>query len=530
MILAQIQYNISMNQNNIQEIQSTQSSSDQQIIRGNTEERLMLTIQGQTTFKVIEDDSFDSNHLRIQVTPRQRTLLQIRMFLATYISFAILHYNRQSWAVLKPKLQKEQNVESSILGAIDTSFLTFYAIGLFINGQLSDRYDPKTMLIFAFFLVAGITILISMTALYQWVNPVLYTLLFAVNGLFQSVGRPCCNQIFANWFGKKGRGSLMGLWQSSYNTGNVAGAIVTSFLTSTVGMQWELSYMVSGGFCIVMAFVNMWALISHPDLRGIDIEEIDKSMSATEEIIRRSSIEGKRESNALQKRLSFHESSGISLKEALQLPGVLMYAACCFCIKFASFGFMLWLPLYVQKSRGYSDYETAWAVAAYDMGNVLGGVFFGALTDLTFSRRTPWAVLAIILATAFQVLLAYLPDTGKVVFFTHIFVIGILMGGVLVIISGIASADLGKQNAVQNNQRSVGTVIGIMWGIGTLGAAIGQVIIGFIEQHFGWDAVFIFMAGMVLTSALPLLRSVKREIGEIRILSRAAKESQKSSQ
>lgn len=128
------------------------------------------------------------------------------------------------------------------------------------------------MLIFAFFLVAGITILISMTALYQWVNPILYTLLFAVNGIFQSVGRPCCNQIFANWFG---RGSLMGLWQSSYNTGNVAGAIVTSFLTSTVGMQWELSYMVSGGFCIVMAFVNMWALISHPDIRGIDIEEID---------------------------------------------------------------------------------------------------------------------------------------------------------------------------------------------------------------------------------------------------------------
>jgi hypothetical protein len=36
--------------------------------------------------------------------------------------------------VLKSKFKNEENVSSSILGAIDTSFLTFYAVGLFING------------------------------------------------------------------------------------------------------------------------------------------------------------------------------------------------------------------------------------------------------------------------------------------------------------------------------------------------------------------------------------------------------------
>lgn len=34
----------------------------------------------------------------------------------------------------------------------------------------------------------------------------------------------------------------------------------------------------------------------------------------------------------------------------------------------------------------------------------------------------------------------------------------------------------------------------------------------------GWNQVFVMMSGMVLLSAVPLLKSVKREIGEIATL------------
>lgn len=62
--------------------------------------------------------------------------------------------------------------------------------------------------------------------------------MFAFNGLIQSCGWPCCAAIFANWFGKRGRGITIGLWQSSANFGNVGGALLTSFLTATVGLGW----------------------------------------------------------------------------------------------------------------------------------------------------------------------------------------------------------------------------------------------------------------------------------------------------
>ena len=60
---------------------------------------------------------------------------------------------------------------------------------------------------------------------------------------------------------------------------------------------------------------------------------------------------------------------------------------------------MLWLPMYLQKRNNYTDYETAAAAATLDVGNVLGGILIGYLTDLTYSRRTPIAVLCILIAT-----------------------------------------------------------------------------------------------------------------------------------
>jgi sugar phosphate permease len=102
---------------------------------------------------------------------------------------------------------------------------------------------------------------------------------------------------------------------------------------------------------------------------------------------------------------------------------------------------MLWLPFYLKKNS-YSSYEAATCASTLDIGNVLGGVIIGYLTDLTYSRRTPIAVVSIILATIMQVFLIVMDPQYKVVFFISIFMLGLLMGGAVAIISGISCADL----------------------------------------------------------------------------------------
>ena len=117
---------------------------------------------------------------------------------------------------------------------MDTSFLAFYSLGLFVSGAMGDHFNPKTLLIISFILVSVIVAIIAICAASNWMNVYFFSVLFAINGLLQSFGWPCVNSIFANWFGKKGRGTLIGVWQSCGNFGNIIGALLTSFLTQTV--------------------------------------------------------------------------------------------------------------------------------------------------------------------------------------------------------------------------------------------------------------------------------------------------------
>ena len=66
----------------------------------------------------------------------------------------------------------------------------------------------------------------------------------------------------------------------------------------------------------------------------------------------------------------------------------------------------------------------------------------GYLTDLTYSRRTPLALVSILLAAVMQVCLMVMSPDSKFFFFVYIFFFGMLLGGAVAIISGISCADL----------------------------------------------------------------------------------------
>jgi OPA family glycerol-3-phosphate transporter-like MFS transporter 1/2 len=86
-----------------------------------------------------------------------------------------------------------------MLDTMDNSFLFLYSTGLIESGQLGDHKNPKVMLIISFFYVADVT---------------LVKVICCINDLGQSVGWACLNAIVANWFGKRGRGKIIGFWQS----------------------------------------------------------------------------------------------------------------------------------------------------------------------------------------------------------------------------------------------------------------------------------------------------------------------------
>lgn len=55
-------------------------------------------------------------------------------------------------------------------------------------------------------------------------------------------------------------------------------------------LNWELTYFIVGQFCAVIAIVNIFLLVVHPEERDIEINEIDDQMSKDEELLMRHTI------------------------------------------------------------------------------------------------------------------------------------------------------------------------------------------------------------------------------------------------
>lgn len=76
-------------------------------------------------------------------------------------------------------------------------------------------------------------------------------------------------------------------------------------------------------------------------------------------------------------------------------------------------------------------------------------------------------------------------------------VVGFFVGGAANIISATITADLGRQDAIKGNKEGLSTVTGIVDGTGSVGAALGQLLVPLIQEKFNWFYVFYLFISLV---------------------------------
>lgn len=218
-----------------------------------------------------------------------------------------------------------------------------------------------------------------------------------------------------------------------------------------------------GVWLIVIAIIDWFFLVEHPSEKGLIVHEAEDNDEAEEELV---VIEHSHENEP-------PPDHAISFFSAWCIPGVLQYSLCYFCLKFANYGIMYWLPLYLQQERGYSDIWTSNVASLYDLGTIVGGLLLGYITDKMYSKRSPISFLALVVAALMHFLLISDLSNALYLFSILITILGFLVGGVACVVSGIACADLGKLSQLKNNAKALATVTGIIDGTGSLGAALG---------------------------------------------------------
>jgi sugar phosphate permease len=393
------------------------------------------------------------------------------VFVLSWSAYASYYLGRKGFSVTKAAVASELGLAPASLAAIDTAFLVAYAAGQVPSGLAADRLGARRLVGFGL-LGSG-----AACALFGWAGTAtLLAICFACNGLAQSTGWPGTTKAMADFTTRDQRGRLMGLWSTCYQVGGIAATALATFLLAHHG--WRAAFGVPAAWLTLMA-IAVLALLP---------ERAPQAAVASDP-----AAAGAR-----------HER-GVPLRRLLATPVLLSYGACYFCLKLIRYSLLFWLPYYLHKSVGFSQVTSGYLSTSFEIGGVLGSIGIGYLSDRSARGRAA-VVLGSLVALACALLgYAQLGSAGALAHFALMALIGALLFGPDALLSGAAAQDAASPQAAA-------TAVGIVNGMGSVGALLqGALTIG-VQQAFGWHALFYVFFGLSLLACaclLPTLRTVK---------------------
>ncbi|KAK8291398.1 hypothetical protein V6Z12_D06G057500 [Gossypium hirsutum] len=411
---------------------------------------------------------------------------QIFVLILTFLAYASFHASRKPPSIVKSVLGPTVQTDSTSnntgwapfngpegthrLGELDLAFLTSYAIGMYFAGHVGDRIDLRLFLVFG---MMGSGILTIIFGFGYWFDVHLLGYFIGVQvicGVFQSIGWPCVVSVVGNWFGKEKRGLIMGVWTSHTSVGNIIGSVVAS---GVLEFGWGWSFLVPGILIIVVGILVFCFLVVSPDDLGFEMMSSGKEIEmcvGEENVANLEKVESE-EAGLLENKDS-DSLAAIGFLEAWRLPGVAPFSFCLFFSKLVAYTFLYWLPFYIRHT----------AVAGVHLSHKTAGI----------------------LSTIF--------DIGGVL--GLMFLSGLLVNGPYSLITTAVAADLGTQDLIKGNSRALATVTAIIDGTGSVGAALGPLLAGYISTR-GWNSVFLMLIFAIFFASIFLVRVAKTEIGRM---------------
>lgn len=387
-----------------------------------------------------------------------------------------------------------------LLGDLDLAFLFVYAVGMFFSGHIGDRMNLRIFLTIG---MVGTGLFTSLFGVGYWANIHVfyyYLIVQMIAGLFQSTGWPSVVAVVGNWFGKSKRGLIMGIWNAHTSVGNITGSLIASYFLK---YGWGWSMVVPGLMIAVVGAIVFMFLPVDPESVGV-VRDEDESGSPKKGITE----------HLLSSKLDHQKESAVGFLEAWKIPGVAPFAFCLFFAKLVAYTFLYWLPFYISHTAINGEYLSNTAAGnlstLFDVGGVVGGILAGHISDRLDARAITAASFTYCAIPALYLYRSY-GHISMPVNIILMLIIGMFVNGPYALITTAVSADLGTHRSLKGNSKALATVTAIIDGTGSIGAAIGPLLTGYISTQ-SWGAVFNMLMGSAFIAGLFLTKLVVAEV------------------
>ena len=410
---------------------------------------------------------------------------RFRLLYATYIGYATFYLTRKNIAFVLPAMMSDLHFTKASVGVMASAFYIIYGISKFVSGIISDKSNPRYFMAFGLFATGIANIIFGFSS-----SLICLTILWMINAFFQGWGWPPCGRILTRWFSQKERGTWWSIWNTSHNLGGGLVPFIVVFCVGTFG--WRYAMILPGIFAILISLFLFNRLCDVPEAEGLpSIEEYKNEDSVSFQ---------SEESQPSIKRVLIDYILKNKFMWILAGSYVLVYVV--------RTAINDWGTLYLTE-KGNGLLSSASAVSFFEIGGIFGSLVAGFGSDKIFhGRRTP---VNVIFSLGILVSLYFfwsIPSHFFALNAIFLFLSGFFVFGPQMLI-GIAAAEYCHREAA-------GAATGFISLFGYLGAALSGYPIGYITEHYGWNAFFFILIfcglGLIGLLATTLKRNKRRSL------------------
>jgi ACS family hexuronate transporter-like MFS transporter len=404
---------------------------------------------------------------------------------------AINYLDRQNFPLVYVEIKKVIPISDSQYGFLNSLFLFMYGTMYAVGGRIVDLVGTKI----------GYALMVVWWSLSNIFHSFVSSITgFGIGRFFLGAGEgggfPASAKVVSEWFPRKERSYAFGIFNTGSSIGAIIAPVLVFLIVDALG-SWRWTFAIFG--IVGLLWVIVW-------LKTFSLPDKSKYITEKEKkyILDDLTTNERQEQAGRKTKVSWKE-----LLKVRQLWGLLIIK---FLTDSAWFFFIFWLPKYLNDVRGLDIQGVgtyAWIPYAFaGLGSFVGGWLSSYLikrqVSLDLSRKIALGISSALLPASLLI-----TSTSSLLFVIFFFGLAMMGHQFWSTIVQTLAVDIFPS-------KIVGTVSGLMGCIGTYGAMIFSLIIGFVIQHEGYTSAFI-ISGVLHPISFVLVFIILKKIEPVRL-------------
>jgi sugar phosphate permease len=348
---------------------------------------------------------------------------------------------------VKSDLGRALSFDAQDLSIIYAAYLIAYTLGQFVSGALGPRFGARFMLLAGMGVSLLTAVAFGFAAQMPW-----FIVLMIINGFAQATGWSNNVGCMAAWFHRSERGTVMGLWATCFQVGNVVAPAFAAWTLARFGYRYAF-------FSGAMVFGAVWVFFFFNQANRPEDNGLPSVTSAEAHAVKQAA-----------KVVRWNRSTWIT---------VLLVGGAYFGMKFIRYAIDSWAPFFLARNFDLKGDDAGYISTLFGICGIAGVVATGWWSDRFFRGRRAlisfFMIVGVVVATVFM---STAGTRSALSFAVAISLIGFTLYGPDALMTGAGAMDIGAESGAVR-------AAGIISGLGSAGSVVQELLIGHLYRQNG---------------------------------------------